>query len=227
MKRVIFLVVTLFFLSLIGEHYDLSGQQIPVTGAGGFKDTNQSGVLSITELAQFKKSLVNNSSLQIVGLYAQNIFAFPVTQQPAGQSGFVSTSNNVVTQFSTAAQYNTVGMIAHNTLAGKQFFQIVKGQTLTLVYGDGRVENYRVSEIRQYRAHSPTSPYSSFIDLNNSGRMLTYKELFNETYGIGNNLILQTCISHDNVDSWGRLFIVAEKIQTSAKIQYHNKSLIS
>jgi hypothetical protein len=45
--------------------------------------------------------------------------------------------------------------------------------------------------------------------LDNAGETLTAAQLFYETYGVEETLILQTCIAKGAVQSWGRLFIIA------------------
>lgn len=53
----------------------------------------------------------------LVSVTVANVLSLPVEQQPAGQPGYVSTDPDVATQFSMAAQYGTVGLLAHNNLA--------------------------------------------------------------------------------------------------------------
>jgi hypothetical protein len=208
------IAVVIIVFSLLGNFINPSSFEIPVTGNGGLKEIALAKISATDDLSLFTNSINNSDPDQLVGIYSTNALSYPVLQQPNGQASFVSSQDNVVTQFSTATQFNSIGIIAHNTLAGKQFFVLNQGQIITLVYGDGTLETYKVVEIREYQALSPTSPYSSFINLTDPGKTITYKELFFETYGLGNFLILQTCIAKWNTDSWGRLFIFAEKINT-------------
>jgi hypothetical protein len=181
---------------------------IPVSGTGS--TTSSASALSpVIDLNTFSASVVNQNSDQIVGIYAADLFALPVVQQPASQPAFVSTKDNVVTQFSMAKQYGSAGFVAHNYLAGLKFFDVEIGDKLDVVMGDGTIVNYTVIQIKKYQALSPTSPYSSFINLQKPSTTLSYIDLFNETYARPNNLILQTCISYGNSDSWGRLFVIA------------------
>jgi hypothetical protein len=66
-----------------------------------------------------------------------------------------------------------------------------------------------VQEIRHLQAINPTSPTTSFLDLDNDNLKLTAKQVFMQTYGIKDRLVLQTCIAKDKELSWGRLFIIA------------------
>ena len=50
------------------------------------------------------------------GIYSENEFAFPVVKQPAGNPGYVSTIEDVVTEFSMAKKYGVTGIVAHNYL---------------------------------------------------------------------------------------------------------------
>jgi len=140
----------------------------------------------------------------------------PITPQPANNPGFVTNSADTITNFSIAKKYGSIGLIAHNHLAGEAFFELEPGDEISLVYGNGQIEKFVVTEIRAFRALSPTSPYSSFIDLANPGaESISYQELFDDTYGIRDRLVLQTCISKGNLDSWGRLFVIASPVDSN------------
>lgn len=144
----------------------------------------------------------------VVELSIPGISSFPVVQQPGNQAGYVSNSPDVVTQFSAASQFNSLGFLAHNYLAGGKFFSAKVGDKIILTHKDMGKQIFIIKEIRSFQATQPTSPYSGFIDLN-SGNKLTYKELFAQTYGVAGQLVLQTCIEANGNDSWGRLFIIA------------------
>jgi hypothetical protein len=83
---------------------------------------------------------------------------------------------------------------------------------ITVIQGDGQTLSFEVEQIRRFQAISPSSPYSTFIDLENH-ETLSAADLFLQTYGVKGNLILQTCIASGEVDTWGRLFVIAVPIQ--------------
>ena len=155
-------------------------------------------------------SLVNDGQAgELRGVYAPNVFADAVVQQPGNDANFVSTQPGVVTQFRPASSIGSTGLLAHNFLAGQQFPLLTRGDLIYLVYGDGYQAPYIVTETLQYQALQPESPYSNFIDLSN-GNLLSASYLFNSAYGRPGDLVLQTCIDANGDPSWGRLFIVAE-----------------
>jgi len=160
---------------------------------------------TFTSLANFTQQVSNGNSGQITGLYSDNLFALAVVQQPSGQAGYVSTAGNTATQFGMAT---ALGFLAHNYLSGSLFSYLYGGAPITVVYGDGHTRVYRVSQIRKFQALSPDSPYSDLVDLA-SGSTLSASDLFYSTYGVGGQLVLQTCISANGISSWGRLFIIA------------------
>lgn len=164
-------------------------------------------------LTSFIVSLYNSNKNALRGIYVKNTLQFPIVQQPSNNAGFVSTMADTVTQFASAANFGSIGLLAHNNLAGSDFSQIEEDDVIYLVYGDGRLEPYEVTAIKQFQALSPYSPYSSFVDLADSNRTLTYEDLFYETYGVSGNLVMQTCIENEGIDSWGRLFIIAQKTE--------------
>jgi len=159
---------------------------------------------SFVSLSNFASSVSNGNGGQITGLYAENIFTLSVVQQ-GGNAAYVSTAGNTATQFSMAS---ALGFLAHNYLAGSDFFSLYGGAVITVVYGDGHSRNYRVSQVRKFQALSPESPYSDFIDLATGGK-LSATDLFYQTYGVSGQMVLQTCISSNGIGSWGRLFVIA------------------
>jgi hypothetical protein len=132
-----------------------------------------------------------------------------VVQQPAGNNNYVSKRHGEVTQFTSAARFGNIGLLAHNYLSGKSFSSLRIGQEIGLVYSDGTVEGFVVTEILRYKALEPKSPYSSFQNLDDPNEILTVGQMFDRAYQGGRHVTLQTCISAEGNASWGRLFILA------------------
>lgn len=186
---------------------------IPVT-----KDSNTISVYeeknsTQTGLQEFVNSVVNGNAESIVGLYVSKKIAFTVVQQPNQNPAFVSDQSNTLTQFGMAEKYKTIGLLAHNYLAGGEFVNLNINQYITIIYGDGAVKHFKIIHLDTYQALSPTNPYSDFIDLSDPERqIINSTQLFEKIYSHGNQLILQTCISNEYDDSWGRLFITAKPV---------------
>jgi len=169
------------------------------------------------DLVNFVHSVQDGQASHLVGVYAEDSFALPIVQQPAGQPVFVSDRNGVVTEFGMAAQYGTTGLLAHNTLAGGQFASLQMGQSVALVYGTGSVRFYTITTIRRFKALQPESPFSYFTDFSGSSKEMSSGDLFNEIYTRGNQLVFQTCIDGEGNPSWGRLFIIATPLAEQAE----------
>ena len=168
---------------------------------------------AIPDFASFSKSLGSGQPGVLQGIYAKNLLALQVVQQPVGNDGFVTSAQGYASEFRMAAAYGNIGILAHNYLSGEGFFQLALGQEIQLVYGDKITKTFVVTYIQRYQALSPNSPTSDFIDLD-SGKRLTASSLFLKIYGNGSgNLILQTCIEANQNPSWGRLFIIAKPIE--------------
>ncbi|MEM5773450.1 MAG: hypothetical protein AAGU05_00505 [Anaerolineaceae bacterium] len=167
--------------------------------------------LAAAELMQFVSTLSTGYAAQVTGVFVDDVLAFPVVQQPSGSAGFVSTADDVVTQFSTPSQFGTLGILAHNYLAGISFFDLAVDQDVYVVYGDGSTDHYVIRDIRRFQALQPTSVYSDFVDLDTH---VSYSstDVFYEVYGNSGMLVFQTCIENEGNSSWGRLFVIAEKI---------------
>jgi hypothetical protein len=156
----------------------------------------------------------NNPSELLYELYIDRNTSFRIVQQPVGKGNFVTNLPDFVTEFQLASNYGSIGILAHNYLAGQYFFQISRGQKLKLIYSDKSTSSFIVTKVQQYQALSPNSPTSDFVDLN-TGEYLTASQLFKRIYSNQTgNLILQTCIFNDQNPTWGRLFVIAEPLIT-------------
>ena len=142
------------------------------------------------------------------GVYVPGVFAYRVAQQPVDNPSFLSSKEDRVTQFRMAAKYGTVGLVAHNYLAGASFFDLEVGDKVRVVYGDGKVEVFVISEILRYQALQPNSPYSSFRNVERD-ETLTVSEMFKRVFVSDGHVTFQTCIERDGVWTWGRLFVIA------------------
>ncbi len=180
---------------------------LPVTGAATAPVADLQ-TAPLPDLAAFIRQVANGQPQQVTGLYVEDVLALPVIQQPSGQPAYVSTAPETVTQFGAASDFGSLGLLAHNTLAGAHFFDIRVGDLIVVIYGDGHTRSYQVTALRRFQAVNPNSPYSNFIDLDRGGA-LTYSDLFYQTYGVAGQLVLQTCIAAEGNDSWGRLFVLA------------------
>lgn len=161
-------------------------------------------------LQDFVQTVTNGRAGEVVGIYVPGVLALPVGQQPKGNAGFVTREKDAATQFDLAGRYGTVGILAHNDLAGAQFSNIQLDQYAIVIYGDGELAYYLVSDVEQYQALSPTSTYSDFINQDGSNERLSANQLFKRVYGPGERLVFQTCIEAQGNPSWGRMFIIAE-----------------
>jgi hypothetical protein len=163
---------------------------------------------SASSFLSFSRSVQNGEANVLRGVYVPDLLALPVVQQPYGNAGYVSGSDGEATQFSMASQFGNVGLLAHNHLSGKSFSKLAPGQEIRLVYGDGRVEYFVVTEVLHYQALQPNSPYSSFRNLDQD-ETLSAEGMFKRVYFGERHLTFQTCIEKDGQLSWGRLFVIA------------------
>ncbi len=164
---------------------------------------------TLPPLSAFVDQMNNGRASELRGVYVPNILADSVVQQPKGDATYVSTAPGVVTQFGPATSIGSTGLLAHNFLAGQQFPLLSRGDLIYLVYGDGHRGAYVVTQMLQYQALQPESPYSNFVDLSD-GVLMSASSLFSIAYGRPGDVVLQTCIAANGDPSWGRLFIVAE-----------------
>ena len=163
----------------------------------------------IPSFFSFEKSVFNGMASQVRGVYIPDLFALPIEQQPAGSPLFVSQQPGVLTDFKSIHNEGSVGLLAHNYLAGRDFASIRPNQEAILIYGDGHVENFIVTRIYRFQALSPNSTKSDFIDLE-TGAKLSSDQVYAKVYTGPRHLTFQTCIYQQKDPSWGRLFVIAE-----------------
>jgi len=170
-------------------------------------------------LKVFIRQVMNGDPEQLRGIYARDLFASVVLQQPAGYPSFISRDSGALTQFGNASDLGSTGLLAHNSLAGRYFSQLRAGQIIYLVYGDGHLQTFVVTQALRYRALQPKSEQSDFEDLS-SGAHLGASGLFLSIYGRRGTLVFQTCIEADGNPNWGRLFIIAVPSGSGAQHRY-------
>jgi hypothetical protein len=144
----------------------------------------------------------------VMAVYVENLFAFPVIQQPDDDWSFVSSQPNQITQYASAGQNNVTGLLAHNYLAGKDFFKLLPGMEIKIIYGDGSYRRYQVLGVYRYQQiQSPGQP-ETFIDLQ-TGETKSVTNVFDRFYRGIDQVAFQTCISQGGNDAWGLQFVVA------------------
>ena len=155
--------LTLVTVAVVPLH---GSAQIAITGISNTGSSSPDSTIPSLEL--FIEQVKTSSIEQITGLYVENLFSFPVIQQPSDQPANVSPNDDLVTQFSSASAFGSLGFLAHNNLAGIKFPEIKNGDLISVVFGDGHFTQYQVTQIRRLQAVRPTDPYSSFLDLSNN-----------------------------------------------------------
>lgn len=160
-------------------------------------------------LGEFVSQVRNGQAGELRGIYIPEILAARIVQQPAKNYEFVSSSENIVTEFGLASQFGSTGLLAHNDLAGESFFLLKENQKFYLIYGDGQYSAFVVTEILRYRALEPASSSSKFVALEDNDTLLA-SELFSKVYDRDGEVVLQTCIAAYSNLMWGRLFVIAE-----------------
>jgi hypothetical protein len=79
---------------------------------------------AIPSLDQFSAALNQGQANVVAGVYSPDFFALRVVKQIADNPAYVSPINGTVTQFGMAVQYGTIGLLAHNYLAGAYFSKL-------------------------------------------------------------------------------------------------------
>lgn len=160
-------------------------------------------------LPEFVATIAPANSSTVIGVFVCRVLALRVAQQPFDDPVYVSETPGTATQFRLAAGYGTIGLLAHSERAGSKFFELGTGQDVNIVYGDGSVKRYVISEVRHLQSLNPDNPYSDFVDLEHDGLHLSSVQVFNQVFGKSERVVFQTCIEREGSPAWGRLFVTA------------------
>jgi hypothetical protein len=178
------------------------------TSAQPISDT-LAAVAGLPTLADFIYQVSDGQANLVRGLYVAGVMALRVVQQPPGDPGFISAEDGTATLFQSASLYGVTGLLAHNFLSGRDFFHLTTGQALNVIYGDGHVRHYKVSQIDNFQRLSVNDLRSNFLELSN-GLEKTADQVFADYYQGEPHLTLQTCIEYNGEWNWGVRFIKAE-----------------
>lgn len=174
----------------------------------GFSSVPGNSESTLPSFPDFYKFIRNDRTDVLRGVYIPNVMALPIIQQPVDDPYYVSNQDGELTQFSIASAYGNVGLLAHNNLSGKSFSKLSVGQEVELVYGDGRIEKFVITEVLHFQALQPESNQSLFLNLDHS-ETLSANQVFDRVYRGNYHITFQTCIQANGNASWGRLFVVA------------------
>jgi hypothetical protein len=166
----------------------------------------------LPSLQNFIAQVTNGEADTLAGIYVKDIMALHIVQQPGGDPAYIERMEKTATQFYKASLFGAIGLLAHNDLSGRYFFEITPGTGLILVYGNGRTSRYTVDEIGDYQRLSLTDLRSDFVDLTTNERK-SADEVFAHYYQQDQVLTLQTCIAQNGILDWGVRFILAHPYQ--------------
>ena len=157
------------------------------------------------ELEQGAHILQTNTAIMAL---VPGVFSLPIIQQPQDKSIFVANRLGQLTQFHLASQNGVTGLLAHNYLSGKDFYELDIGQEVRVLYADHHVGRYQVTSIHRFQKLQPKKLYSDFLDLETHER-LTTSQVFDQFYRGEPHVTFQTCLEGDGRLDWGILFIIA------------------
>ena len=163
---------------------------------------------ALPALEEFVRTVVDGDPGALRGLYVQDVLSLRILQQPPGDPAFIAFEEGTATLFQDALSFRTFGLLAHNFLSGREFFSLQQGQDLFLVFGDGGLKRYQVSEIADYQRLNVADLRSDFLGLADNS-LVSVDQLFTRFYQNAEQLVLQTCIERAGLPSWGVRFIRA------------------
>ena len=205
-----------FVLVLLASVFLIQKSIITITG-DEFSNIEADQGSVLPTFTEFVESVKTDDPDLMVGIYSAGILADRIVHQPQGNSGAVIAEPEKVTLFALAKERETLGLLAHNYLAGDDFFNIKLGTRIYLILGDGTDLPFEVSEIHDFQALEPLNPQSDFVNLVTHEKLAS-GDVFSEMYDRYHHMVLQTCIERDGDPSWGRRFIIATPVSEEIDI---------
>ncbi|KAA3648086.1 MAG: hypothetical protein DWQ07_03580 [Chloroflexi bacterium] len=144
----------------------------------------------------------NKNAKTAVSVTAGSLFTYSVSQN----GNKAPSTGGVVGQYAYAASKGSIGLIAHNYLAGASFYSLTAGTEVTVDFSDGTTQTFVVQTARRYQATDPDDYGKPFID--QRGKQVSTRQVFNQNYKQG-KVTFQTCITKDGINTWGLVFIIA------------------
>jgi hypothetical protein len=197
--RILLLILSLSLLVLILLVAPI--QRLPFTG---FPPLDEITFLdqtddSIPTLDSFRAQVQPGRSTQVVGVWAEGLFAFHVEPTP-GQS--VPQLENTAGIYEWAVKRGTTALMIHNYLGGDHLYQVKGTTAIALIFGDGRVEWYQVDTIERYEAMNFSQdgfegPFKIW-DCESCDFEYSVSDLQRKHYTGSNSLAFQTCLDEDN-----------------------------
>ncbi len=175
----------------------------------------------VPDFADFIKGVMDGQADLVRGVYVPDEFAFPVVQQPAGEPSSVTSNDGEITQFGAAARNQVIGLLAHNTLAGINFFNLRAGQEVRIIYGNAKIKYFIVDHLDRYEVVDSGRRDVGYRDLRTKKTYDT-QAIFTKFYAGTLHVTFQTCIQRGDDYSWGRLFVTAVPVPDSffRKLKY-------
>ncbi len=163
------------------------------------------------EFSRFIRQVADGQANFVRGVYVEGVMALRVVQQPAKDWAYVSGVLGNATQFQNAANNGVTGLLAHNYLSGKLFYDLKMGDQIGVVYGDGSVKKYRVSGSYKYQKLDPVDLSSKLVDLS-TNNTVTSGQVFQKFYAGSDHVTFQTCLEKYGISTWGLYFVVAQPV---------------
>ncbi len=207
-----------------GQTGNLTDEPIVAPGTSGQSFPAETGLLSngpaadehslatrsdkLPALEDFITSVIDGQAGTVRGLYIPGLIALRIVPQPDGQFDFISYEEDTATQFQSPTFFGVIGLLAHNFLSGRFFLQVLPGQVLTIIYGNGQMEDFQVAEIHDYERLTELDLHSNFQDVQNN-QTLSADQVFQLYYQGAHHLTLQTCLEKGGDWNWGVRMITA------------------
>lgn len=164
--------------------------------------------LTLPKLEEFRRSVRNGHSDQLLGIWVEDVLAFRVS--PGTHSNAPSTRNTAAV-YSWADEHGVTALLIHNYLGGTRLYRLNPGVKIAAIYGDGGVDWYVVRngtwyETRNYSHSGFRGPFRIW-SCGECDFDLSVQDIRQRHYSGTPHLAFQTCV--ETTDRAGLLIIDA------------------
>lgn len=161
---------------------------------------------NVWSLLPIAAAMLNPAKATPVRIISPGNFNFRVALQPYNEPLNVSTKAETVTLFGAPLQNDVTAFLAHNYLAGEEFYELPIGGRIFVEYDDGTFQEYKIEEIRKFQDLGRLMNLRDVVTGVDYSDFEIYEMFYN---GLPGSLVLQTCLEENRDSTWGLTFWIA------------------
>lgn len=173
---------------------ELNSSQKIVNSPGNPEDLN-----ALPKLEEFRRSVRNGHSDQVLGVWVEGVLAFKVSP---GTHNSAPSTRDTAAVYSWADDHGVIALLIHNYLGGTRIYHLNPGVKIAVIYGNGGVDWYVVRngtwyETRNYSHSGFKGPFRIW-SCGDCDFDLSVQDIRRRHYTGTPHLAFQTCVETTN-----------------------------